>query len=67
MGPLRAHGRRLGLLYLESRDSYTHFTSGTLDLLLMVSTQLTVALHAAQHDGGHSSRHLPDEATRADA
>jgi hypothetical protein len=67
--PLRAHGRRFGLLYLESRDSYTHFTSGTLDLLLIVSTQLAVALHAARPDSsGCSSKHiLPDDATRADA
>ncbi|MCX4243107.1 protein kinase domain-containing protein [Paraliomyxa miuraensis] len=67
--PLRAHGRRFGLLYLESRDSYAHFTPGLLDLLLMVTTQLAVSLRATRPDSsGRSSKHiLPDDATRADA
>jgi predicted ATPase len=66
--PLRAHGRRFGLLYLESRETYAHLSPGVLDLTSIVATQLAVALHAERPDsGGRSSQHIqPDDATRAE-
>lgn len=66
--PLRGHGRRFGLLYLESRDSYAHFSPGIIDLVMLVSTQLAIAVHSVRPDtGGRSSQHiLPDDATRAE-